>query len=119
MSDDPFVDDNVMDDNPRVEETGEEEPNGEWGIQIDLRELAGLAGQFALRNGAEFAKKMLTESGHGCGIVDCEFNSMGFSCNSCGRRLCNYHLYWKIGVKQKPAPICPSCMADNHPELFD
>jgi len=66
------------------------------------------------------AKEMLKRSGKDCDMNDCEYYSLGFKCSCCSRSLCNGHLYFKLDTKtSKPLTICPSCIVDENPELFE
>ena len=68
----------------------------------------------------EKTKEYARNAGHGCeASEDCEFVSVGFTCDLCFKKLCNNHLYFKVSKDPKMAPICPSCMVKQHPELFD
>jgi hypothetical protein len=50
---------------------------------------------------------------------DCANLGLGLRC-SCGKILCASHLYFQMNTKtMKPQAICPSCVVDNHPEIFD
>ncbi len=61
----------------------------------------------------------LEENGTPCGIKGCELFSVAIKCGECGRPLCVSHLYFKPDIRNmRPKPICPSCIFDNHEELF-
>lgn len=59
-------------------------------------------------------------AGHGCDVEGCDKFTVGFICINCKRKLCNNHLYFSINVSTSPTnPICPSCIVNQHPELFE
>ena len=66
----------------------------------------------------EAASDTINEIKVECDIPRCNGYSVGFICK-CGRSICNEHLYFKINSNMKPETICPSCITDNHPELFE
>ena len=67
----------------------------------------------------EVVNDQLEESGIPCEMPECDSFSFGFRCK-CGRLVCNSHLYFGLVAPMfKPEPICPSCIVDDHPELFE
>ena len=65
-------------------------------------------------------KKYAQDAGYDCDIAGCEHVTLGFSCESCFKKLCNGHLYFQMSIPPKPmVPVCPSCIVKNHPEMFD
>jgi len=62
----------------------------------------------------------LEENGTPCGIKGCQLFAVMLNCSECGRPLCANHVYFKPDIKRmKPVTICPSCIFDNHRELFE
>ncbi len=63
----------------------------------------------------------LKETTAPCGIKDCENHSVGLYCNDCSKPLCQNHIYFKpeITMNLVPKCVCPGCIADLHPEIFD
>jgi hypothetical protein len=67
----------------------------------------------------EAISSQLAESGMHCEMANCEEFSLGTRCR-CGRMLCPDHLYFKISTRTyRPEATCPSCIMDDHPELFE
>jgi len=67
----------------------------------------------------EVIDERVAEKSEVCEIIDCDLNSPGFRCD-CGRLLCRNHVYFKLPSKGfRPETICPSCIVDENPELFE
>ncbi len=66
-----------------------------------------------------------------CGIPECDNSSFGLQCSQCKRHLCGNHVYFKLEINKLTAAVtsgkvkaavkclCPSCIADNHSEIFE
>lgn len=66
-------------------------------------------------------KAAAAEAGKTCDFPECEHITLGFHCVDCARKLCNSHLYFTMsdGIKEGPKAVCPSCIVDRHPEMFE
>jgi DNA-directed RNA polymerase subunit RPC12/RpoP len=70
---------------------------------------------------AQQLKQAAHAAGKKCDFPECEHITLGFHCADCGRKLCNVHLYYTMadGIQAGPKAVCPSCVADRHPEMFE
>lgn len=63
------------------------------------------------------AKQQAAKVFNHCGIETCGQLSLGFTCASCSRFVCNSHIYFRLGAP--PVPTCAACVLDSHPELLE
>lgn len=57
------------------------------------------------------------ENGAACSLAECDALS-GMRCESCSRKICISHTYWRFESVKKVKLLCPLCVVQENRELF-
>lgn len=74
--------------------------------------VKGIVGAFASQMRG-YAK----DAGTACSMPGCDALTLGVRCDTCARRVCMTHAFWRLHVP-KVVPFCAYCVVQSNPDLF-